>query len=186
MKRAICLFILLSSLWMLGCNRDAEMLRDTRKRNLRLSQENSRLKVKIEELETGRQNQFDLLIGRVDIRFKTYYCYPFQVSKDMDNVRIQGGFEVDRGSGVEMHIFDSDGFRNWKDLAKFDTLYSSDRRASWTLESPIPIEKAGQYYIVFDDNFFWISDKPGRSFMRNFTALLKPVTVNASLKLYFD
>jgi len=187
-KQIICLIILGNLLWSCGS--------DNKKKDPKsnILQEKNReindLRVRIAKLEKQRANMSSpLLQGTIDIILKTYYCYPFQVTKNMNNVRIKGNFEVVEGmGGIKMYILDAINYRNWKGMETFDSEFQILDRIAWEGEHSINIgniENPRDYYIVFDDDFSWVKRNPTTSIRKVIGSSPFFKSVKASFYLYY-
>ncbi len=83
----------------------------------------------------------------------------FEVPPGAFNVRAEGNFSVEGGSGndIEVFIFDEDGFANWQNRHAATPYYSSGRATRGTINVTLP--GPGTYVVVFSNKFSIMSSK---------------------------
>lgn len=105
-------------------------------------------------VSVGARNRA-IVNDKITVPASKYIYYQFSVS---DNSEIHGRFRAEGGSGndIECFILDADGFENWRNGHSAQTWYNSGRVTVSNIYARVP---AGQYFLVFNNNFSMVSNK---------------------------
>jgi hypothetical protein len=77
----------------------------------------------------------------------------------MRNVSLSGRFTAKGGGNndIEVYVFDEDNYTNWKNRNQSTPIFFSSRRTVGDVNAEL--KRPGAYYLVFNNNFSFISSK---------------------------
>lgn len=94
------------------------------------------------------------------VRANGYGWYTLEINTEvMKNCVLKGQFVAGGGSGndIKTFIFDEINFINWKNGHNASSIYNSGKVTAGQID--LPINKSGNYYLVFDNTFSLLTDK---------------------------